>query len=73
MCRSIKRLREGDSIAASDEVKAAARQYVRKISGFTAPSARHAEVFEDAVDEIAAVSERLLASIAVTLSAGRTL
>jgi hypothetical protein len=56
MCRSIKRLREGDVPASEQEIREAALQYVRKVSGFRAPSRRHEEAFDQAVDEIAEVS-----------------
>jgi hypothetical protein len=64
MCRSIKTLRPpyADEVT-DDDVRAAALQYVRKISGFRAPAARNAAAFEAAVDEIAAASARLLASL----------
>jgi hypothetical protein len=60
MCRNIRTLHNFEPPASGDEVHAAALQYVRKISGFTKPSQANAEAFERAVDEIAAVSERLL-------------
>jgi hypothetical protein len=59
MCRSIMKLR-GESPASEEEVRAAARQFVRKISGFREPSKRNAEAFEAAIDEIAGSSRRLL-------------
>jgi hypothetical protein len=72
MCRSIKTLRHSNVVATDDEVRAAARQFVRKVSGFTKPSSRHEEAFEVAVDEIALASQRLLESIAGNLAgAGR--
>jgi hypothetical protein len=67
MCRSIKRLREGDVPATDEEIREAARQYVRKVSGFGTPSKRHEEAFETAVDEVAATSRRLLESVTATL------
>jgi len=67
MCRSIKRLREGDVPATEEEIREAARQYVRKVSGFGAPSKRHQEAFDTAVDEVAAASRRLLESVTATL------
>jgi hypothetical protein len=67
MCRSIKTLRHADVLATDDEIRAAARQFVRKVSGFTKPSSRHEAAFEVAVGEIAASSQRLLESIAVNL------
>jgi hypothetical protein len=68
MCRSIKRLREGDIPATDDEIREAARQYVRKVSGFGKPTARHQEAFDVAVEEIAATSRRLLDAVTATLS-----
>jgi hypothetical protein len=60
MCRNIRTLYNFEPVASDDEVRAAALQYVRKISGFTKPSAANAEAFERAVDEVAAVSRHLL-------------
>jgi hypothetical protein len=68
MCRSIKTLRSGAAIATSEEVEAAALQFVRKISGFRRPTARHEEAFNLAVHDIAAVSEQLLNTLSATLS-----
>jgi hypothetical protein len=67
VCRSIKTLRHADVVATDDEIRAAARQFVRKVSGFREPSGRHQEAFEGAVDEIAEASQRLLATIAGNL------
>jgi hypothetical protein len=69
MCRSIKRLREphGQGFATDEEIRAAARQFVRKVSGFGTPTARHAEAFEAAVDEVTDSSKRLLETIDATL------
>ena len=63
MCRSIHTLYNFDPPATEEEVRAAALQYVRKISGFTKPSRANAEAFERAVDEVAAASSRLLAGL----------
>ena len=64
MCRSIKRLRTPQgAVASEDEIREAARQFVRKVSGFTKPSQRNAEAFEAAVDEVAATSRRLLDAV----------
>lgn len=63
MCRNIRTLYNFDPPATDDEIHAAALQYVRKISGFTKPSQVNAEAFEDAVEEIARVSARLLSSL----------
>ncbi|HLH02077.1 MAG TPA: DUF2277 domain-containing protein [Bryobacteraceae bacterium] len=64
MCRSIKVLRRPDEMATREERDAAALQFVRKISGFHKPSKANQEAFDQAVREISAASERLLASIA---------
>lgn len=64
MCRSIKTLRAPYvDEATDDEVRAAALQYVRKVSGFHSPSARNAEAFEVAVDDVADATHRLLRSL----------
>jgi hypothetical protein len=63
MCRSIKRLREGADVVPDDEIRAAALQFVRKVSGFREPSARHREAFDRAVDEVADSSKVLLDAI----------
>ena len=68
MCRSIKTLRHSDVVATDDEIREAARQFVRKVSGFTKPSSRHEAAFDMAVDEIAVASHRLLGSIAGNLA-----
>jgi hypothetical protein len=70
MCRSIKTLRRADEAATTGELEAAARQYVRKISGYRTPSARNADAFEAAIAEIAAASDRLLESIGVAVEEG---
>ena len=59
MCRSIKELR-GVTPASDADIEAAARQFVRKISGFREPSAANSVAFEAAVDEITGSSARLL-------------
>ena len=63
MCRNIRPLYNFEPPATEDEVRAAAVQYVRKISGFTKPSQANAEAFERAVDEVAEASTRLLDSL----------
>ncbi|MGZ5214273.1 MAG: DUF2277 domain-containing protein [Actinomycetota bacterium] len=60
MCRSIKTLRRPDEPATEEEIRAAALQFVRKVSGFRAPSRKNEEAFEAAVDEVASASRRLL-------------
>jgi len=59
MCRSIKTLRT-PTPATEEEIRAAALQFVRKVSGFRAPAPRNAEAFDAAVEEISASTERLL-------------
>jgi len=63
MCRNIKILFNFDPPVTDDEVRAASLQFVRKISGFNKPSKANEKLFEEAVDEIAAVSARLLQSL----------
>ena len=63
MCRSIQTLRKPDGPASDDEVRAAALQFVRKVSGYRAPSAANREAFETAVDEIAHASRHMLDSL----------
>ena len=63
MCRSIVRLRDHDEIAADEEVRAAALQFVRKISGHRKPSQHNEEAFERAVEEIAHSSRHLLEAV----------
>ncbi|PFG20631.1 DUF2277 domain-containing protein [Serinibacter salmoneus] len=63
MCRNVTLLRGLEPPATEDEIEAAARQYVRKVSGITHPSARTSEAFEAAVAEVAAVTRRLLADL----------
>ena len=63
MCRNIHTLYNFDPPATDEEVRAAALQYVRKISGFTKPSRANEKVFERAVDDVAAATRRLLADL----------
>jgi hypothetical protein len=71
MCRSIKTLRAPYTEQVTDEdIRAAALQYVRKISGFRAPAAHNAEAFDRAVDEIAQATGRLLGDLRVRVAAG---
>ena len=60
MCRNIKPLFNFEPPATDAEIRAASLQFVRKISGFTKPSQANAEAFERAVEDVAAVSARLL-------------
>jgi hypothetical protein len=66
MCRNIRPLFNFEPPVSPEEVRAASVQFVRKISGFTKPSKANEEAFEAAVEEIAGVSSRLLASLATT-------
>lgn len=63
MCRSIKTLRRADEPATEEEIRAAALQFVRKVSGYRQPSRRNAQAFDGAVDEIAEASRRLLEAV----------
>ena len=63
MCRNIRTLYNFEPQATDEEVRAAAEQYVRKISGFNKPSQANVEAFEDAVDDVAEISARLLSQL----------
>lgn len=63
MCRSIKTLRGLEPAATDEEIRAAALQFVRKVSGYRAPARRNEAAFSTAVDEIAASAQRLLAGL----------
>jgi hypothetical protein len=63
MCRSIKTLRHPEETATDEEIRAAALQFVRKVSGFRQPSKANADVFAKTVDEIALSSKRLLTGL----------
>ncbi|GAB2929131.1 DUF2277 domain-containing protein [Streptomyces heilongjiangensis] len=73
MCRSIKTLRPPaiPEEATEDDIRAAALQYVRKVSGFRAPAAHNREVFEHAVEAVAAATAELLAGLEVRGGAAR--
>ena len=66
MCRNIHTLHNFEPAATSDEVHAAALQYVRKVSGATKPSKANAEAFERAVAEIAHITQHLLEDLVTT-------
>ena len=68
MCRSIKTLRSPDPVA-EEEIRAAALQFVRKLSGYRAPSAANAQTFDAAVDEVSAAASRLLDGLVVRRAA----
>ena len=63
MCRNIRTLYNFEPPAGEDEVRAAALQYVRKVSGFTKPSRANAEAFETAVEAVAAITRELLGEL----------
>jgi hypothetical protein len=70
MCRSIKTLRPPYSTeTTSDDVRAAALQYVRKVSGFHNPAPHNAQTFDEAVEAVAAATQRLLDDLVVRGSA----
>ena len=64
MCRSIKLLRAAEAPASEAEVRAAALQFVRKISGYRTPSRANTAAFDLAVDEVCLASQRLLGALA---------
>jgi len=66
MCRNIHTLYNYEPPATEDEIRGAALQYVRKISGFTKPSRANEEAFDRAVEEIADVTARLVGSLVTT-------
>jgi hypothetical protein len=68
MCRNIKTLHNFEPAATDDEVRAAALQYVRKVSGSAKPSKANEAAFERAVDEVAHVTRHLLAELVTTAS-----
>ncbi len=64
MCRSIKQLRHSDNAPTTeDEIRAAALQFVRKVSGYRAPSRANQEAFDRAIEEISASTTRLLGEL----------
>jgi hypothetical protein len=63
MCRNIRTLHNFEPTATEEEIRSAALQYVRKVSGSTKPSQANAEAFEQAVDEVARTTTRLLDSL----------
>jgi hypothetical protein len=65
MCRSIKTLRNAETPATEEEIRAAALQYVRKVSGFRQPSKANLAVFDRSVDDIAAITAQLLENLVV--------
>ena len=70
MCRSIRPLRVAEPPTTDGDVRAAALQYVRKVSGARTPPHRNAEAFEAAVADVAAATARLLAALGAPAAAG---
>ena len=66
MCRNIKTLFNFDPPATDEEVRAASLQFVRKLSGFTAPSRANEAAFNQAVEDVTAVARRLIDSLSTT-------
>jgi hypothetical protein len=69
MCRNIQQLRGAEPPASDAEVRDAALQFVRKVSGFRSPSRANQATFERAVDEVAAATRRMLDDLVVPVSA----
>jgi hypothetical protein len=65
MCRSIKQLRNSEIPATEEEIRAAALQFVRKVSGYRKPSKANQEAFDQAVEEVAQVTHRLLDHLSI--------
>jgi hypothetical protein len=63
VCRSIRTLRAAEPVPTTGDVEAAARQYVRKLSGYRSPSRANAEAFDKAIADIAEITKRLLAAL----------
>ncbi|MBX9590566.1 MAG: DUF2277 domain-containing protein [Hyphomonadaceae bacterium] len=66
MCRNIKTLHNFAPPATTDEIRASALQFVRKLSGFTRPSQANQQVFDRAVDQVTEAAHELLASLVTT-------
>jgi len=73
MCRNITELRGLEPAVTAEEIEAAARQYVRKVSGMTRPSGANVEPFETAVAEVTEITTRLLADLAPRRQPPKTL
>ncbi len=68
MCRNIKTLFNFDPPATDEEIRAASLQFVRKLSGFNAPSKANEAAFDQAIDDVAAVARRLIDSLSTAAS-----
>lgn len=69
MCRSIKTLRNAEVPATEEEIRAAALQFVRKVSGYRKPSKVNQEAFESAIDEISLATQKLLQNLTTKVTA----
>jgi hypothetical protein len=65
MCRSIKQLRNAEIPATEEEIRAAALQFVRKVSGYRKPSKVNQEAFDQAVEEVTQVTQKLLGNLSI--------
>jgi len=65
MCRSIKQLRNAEIPATEEEIRAAALQFVRKVSGYRKPSKANQEAFDNAVEEVTQVTQKLLGNLSM--------
>jgi hypothetical protein len=65
MCRNIKKLRKDEGPPSDEEIIEAALQYVRKVSGYRTPSRMNAEIYSQAVEEIATATRRLLEDLVI--------
>jgi len=68
MCRSIKQLRNVEVPATEEEIREAALQFVRKVSGYRKPSKINEETFETAVDEVAEATRKLINNLAIRIN-----
>lgn len=68
MCRSIKQLRHADAVPTEQELHDAALQFIRKVSGYRVPSKRNQMAFEQAVNEIAETTRKLLQEVSVPVT-----
>lgn len=66
MCRNIRTLFNFDPPATDEEIRAASRQFVRKLSGFTTPSKANEAIFEQAIEDVSSVARRLIDSLTTT-------
>jgi hypothetical protein len=69
MCRNIKTLFNFDPPATDEEIRAASLQFVRKLSGFNSPSKSNEAVFDQAIDDVAAIARRLIDSLSTSAPA----